>query len=45
MRDRLLAQGKIVGLLQEGLDSEAEVVTPGYWKNLHGALILENNNL
>jgi antitoxin ParD1/3/4 len=27
-RDRTLAQEKLVNLLQEGLDSEAEVVTP-----------------
>ncbi len=45
MRDRLLAQGKIVGLLQEGLDSKSEVVTPEYWKNVRGALMLKNNNL
>jgi hypothetical protein len=30
MRDRLLAQEKLVEKLQEGLDSEAEVVTPDY---------------
>ncbi len=27
-RDRLLAQEKLVGMLQEALDSDAEVVTP-----------------
>ena len=37
-RDRTLAQEKLVGLLQEGLDSEAEVITPKYWKNLRASV-------
>lgn len=38
-RDRTLAQEKLVNLLQEGLDSEAEVVTPEYWKSLRVSVL------
>lgn len=38
-RDRTLAQEKLVNLLQEGLDSEAEVVTPEYWQNLRASVL------
>ena len=38
-RDRLLAQEKLVGMLQEGLDSNAEVVTPEYWKELRTSIV------
>jgi len=38
-RDRTLAQEKLVRQLQEGLDSEAEVVTPAYWKNLRASVL------
>ena len=37
-RDRTLAQDKLVGSLQEGLDSEAEIVSPEYWKNLRASV-------
>ena len=37
-RDRLLAQEKLVEMLQEGLDSEAEVVTPEYWEDLRASV-------
>jgi antitoxin ParD1/3/4 len=38
-RDRMLAQEKLRGLLQEGLDSEAELVTPEYWKDLRTSVL------
>jgi antitoxin ParD1/3/4 len=38
-RDRTLAQQKLTRLLQEGLDSEAEVVTSEYWKELQASVI------
>jgi antitoxin ParD1/3/4 len=41
-RDRILAQEKLQGLIQEGLDSEVEVVTPEYWKDLRNS-VLEND--
>ena len=41
-RDRLLAQEKLVKLLQEGLDSDAEVVTPQYWKDLRASVFQSN---
>jgi antitoxin ParD1/3/4 len=41
-RDRILAQEKLKGLIQEGLDSEVEVVTPEYWKDLRNS-VLEND--
>jgi antitoxin ParD1/3/4 len=41
-RDRILAQEKLKGLIQEGLDSEVEVVTPEYWKDLRSS-VLEND--
>jgi antitoxin ParD1/3/4 len=41
-RDRTLAQEKLVNLLQEGLDSEAEIVTPEYWKNLWASVLQGN---
>ena len=41
-RDRTLAQEKLVSLLQEGLDSEAEAVTPEYWKNLRASVFQGN---
>lgn len=37
-RDRTLAQEKLVSLLQEGLDSEPEAITPEYWKNLRASV-------
>ena len=33
-RQKKEAQAKLENLLQEGLDSEAELVTPAYWQNL-----------
>ena len=33
-RQRKEAQERLARLLQEGLDSEAEAVTPGYWQEL-----------
>jgi antitoxin ParD1/3/4 len=41
-RDRILAQEKLKSLIQEGLDSEVEVVTPEYWKDLRNS-VLEND--
>ncbi len=38
-RGRTLAQEKLVNLLQEGLDSEAEVVTPEYWNSLRVSVL------
>jgi antitoxin ParD1/3/4 len=38
-RDRILAQEKLKGLLQEGLDSGAELVTPEYWKDLRTSVL------
>jgi antitoxin ParD1/3/4 len=32
------AQAKLASLLQEGLDSEAEPVTPEYWRDLRGSI-------
>ena len=40
-RDRLLPQEKLAGMLQEGLDSEAEVMTPEYWKDLRSSIRTE----
>jgi len=40
-RDRLLAQEKLAGMSQEGLDSEAEVMTPEYWKDLRSSIRTE----
>ena len=37
-RQRKQAQGKLEGLLQEGLDSEGEPVTPAYWQNLRASV-------
>ena len=33
------AQAKLASLLQEGLDSEAEPVTPEYWQDLRGSIL------
>ncbi len=41
-RDRILAQEKLKGLIQEGLNSEVEIVTPEYWKDLKNS-VLEND--
>jgi antitoxin ParD1/3/4 len=41
-RDRILAQERLKSLLQDGLDSEVEVVTPEYWKDLRNS-VLEND--
>ena len=36
-----VGSGKLVGMLQEGLDSEAEVMTPEYWKDLRSSIKTE----
>jgi antitoxin ParD1/3/4 len=37
-RRRKLAQEQLVGLLNEGLESESEPVTPEYWRNLRASV-------
>lgn len=34
-KQRKEAQAKLVNLLQEGLNSDSEIVTSDYWQNLH----------
>ncbi len=41
-RDRILAQEKLKDLIQEGSNSEVEIVTPEYWKDLKNS-VLEND--
>ncbi len=38
-RQRKEAQAKLASLLQEGLDSEAELVTPEYWQDLRRSIL------
>ncbi|NJM46237.1 MAG: type II toxin-antitoxin system ParD family antitoxin [Alkalinema sp. RU_4_3] len=38
-RQRKLAQEKLVGLLNEGLASESEAVTPEYWEELRASVL------
>jgi antitoxin ParD1/3/4 len=38
-RQRKQAQEKLEHLLQEGLDSESEPVTPTYWQNLRASVL------
>jgi antitoxin ParD1/3/4 len=38
-RDRILAQEKLNCLLQDGLNSELEVVTTEYWKDLRASVL------
>ncbi|MCP2727596.1 ribbon-helix-helix domain-containing protein [Limnofasciculus baicalensis] len=41
-RQRKQAQEKLESLLQEGLDSDSEPVTPAYWQNLRGSVLGTN---
>lgn len=36
---RKIAQEKLKELIQEGLDSEGELVTPDYWRNLRMSIL------
>ena len=38
-RQRKQAQAKLERLLQEGLDSDGEPVTPAYWQNLRVSVL------
>lgn len=38
-RQRKQAQAKLEQLLQEGLDSEGEPVTPAYWQKLRSSVL------
>lgn len=41
-RQRKQAQEKLESLLQEGLDSDSELVTPTYWQNLRASVLIAN---
>ncbi len=41
-RQRKQAQEKLESLLQEGLDSDSEPVTPAYWQNLRASVLGTN---
>jgi antitoxin ParD1/3/4 len=38
-RQKKEAQAKLASLLQEGLNSDSEVVTPDYWQNLRLSIL------
>lgn len=38
-RQRKQAQAKLERLLQEGLDSKGESITPAYWQNLRSTIL------
>jgi antitoxin ParD1/3/4 len=42
-RQKKEAQAKLVNLLQDGLTSDPETVTPDYWQNLHLSVLGTDN--
>jgi antitoxin ParD1/3/4 len=43
-RQRQIDREKIAQLLQEGLDSDSESVTPDYWQNLRASIFDEEHH-
>ena len=44
-RKRKLAQDKLVDLLNEGLTSESEPITPDYWRNLQTSVLGDREDI